>query len=305
MVGKAAERAVRFSDLSDDGALDEAIRRLEKLGIDQMLSRAGIREGDLVVVGDLEFTWWRDQTAKGLDPDELPAAPAGGQGGTVIAERLRLVVKIGSSSVTGSDGAPDAALLGRLASEIGAELAAGTDVVVVSSGAVAAGWAAIGGGAERPSDLAVLQAVSAVGQHRLMSAWADGLRPRRGRWSARSSWRPLDFADRSQYLHARQTLDQLLAWASSPIVNENDAVADEEIRFGDNDRLAALVAHLVGAERLVLLTDAPGPADGRSPRRRRGLAHRGGGRDRPLPRGRGRRPRRGRLRRHGIEAGCG
>jgi GTP-binding protein len=72
VVGKAAVRAVRFSDLADDGALDEAIRRLEKLGIDKMLSRAGIHEGDLVVVGDLEFTWWRDQAAKGLDPDELP-----------------------------------------------------------------------------------------------------------------------------------------------------------------------------------------------------------------------------------------
>ena len=72
IVGKAAERAVRFSDLENDGALDEAIRRLEKIGIDRMLSRAGIREGDRVVVGNLEFTWWRDQTAKGLDPDELP-----------------------------------------------------------------------------------------------------------------------------------------------------------------------------------------------------------------------------------------
>jgi len=72
IVGKAAERAVRFSDLENDGALDEAIRRLERLGIDKMLSRAGIREGDRVVVGALEFTWWRDQTAKGLDPDELP-----------------------------------------------------------------------------------------------------------------------------------------------------------------------------------------------------------------------------------------
>jgi len=72
VVGRAAERAVRFSDLSNDGALDESIRRLEKLGIDRMLSRAGIHEGDHVVVGDLEFTWWRDESAKGLDPDELP-----------------------------------------------------------------------------------------------------------------------------------------------------------------------------------------------------------------------------------------
>ena len=72
VVGKPAERAVRFSDLEDDGALDEAIKRLERLGVDKMLGRAGIHEGDVVVVGELQFTWWRDQTAKGLDPDELP-----------------------------------------------------------------------------------------------------------------------------------------------------------------------------------------------------------------------------------------
>ena len=72
VLGKPAERAVRFSDLEDDGALDEAIKRLERLGVDKMLGRAGIHEGDVVVVGELQFTWWRDQTAKGLDPDELP-----------------------------------------------------------------------------------------------------------------------------------------------------------------------------------------------------------------------------------------
>jgi len=72
VVGKPAEKAVRFSDLEDDGALDEAIKRLERLGVDKMLGRAGIHEGDVVVVGELQFTWWRDQTAKGLDPDELP-----------------------------------------------------------------------------------------------------------------------------------------------------------------------------------------------------------------------------------------
>jgi glutamate 5-kinase len=173
------------------------------------------------------------------------------------AERSRLVVKIGSSSVTGSDGGPDVALLGRLAAEIAAEVDQGRDVVVVSSGAVAAGWAAIGRGADRPTDLAVLQAVSAVGQHRLMSTWADSF-DAVGRTVGQVLLAPNDFADRNQYLHARQTLDQLLRLGVVPVVNENDAVADDEIRFGDNDRLAALVAHLVGAERLVLLTDAPG-----------------------------------------------
>jgi GTP-binding protein len=72
VVGKAAERAVRFNNLEDDGALDEAIKRLERLGVDRMLSRAGIKEGNLVVVGDLEFSWWRDATRAGLNVNDLP-----------------------------------------------------------------------------------------------------------------------------------------------------------------------------------------------------------------------------------------
>ena len=169
----------------------------------------------------------------------------------------RLVVKIGSSSVTDANGAPNVELLNRLASEIAGLLAGGSEVVVVSSGAVAAGWAAIGQGAPRPADLAVLQAASAVGQHRLMSTWAAAFESA-DRVVGQVLLAPNDFADRSQYLHARQTLDQLLGLGVVPIVNENDAVADDEIRFGDNDRLAALVAHLVGATRLIMLTDAPG-----------------------------------------------
>ena len=75
MNGRAAERAVRLSDLTDDGALDEAVRRLERLGVDRLLGRAGILDGDRVVVGDLEFAWFRDQTAKGIDPASLPRRP--------------------------------------------------------------------------------------------------------------------------------------------------------------------------------------------------------------------------------------
>ena len=174
-----------------------------------------------------------------------------------MSNETRLVVKIGSSSVTGPDGAPAVDRLTRLAAEIAALASSGTEVVVVSSGAVAAGWAAIGHGRPRPQSPAVLQAVSAVGQHRLMSTWADCF-ARVDRTVGQVLLAPLDFADRQQYLHARQTLEQLLAFGIIPIVNENDAVADDEIRFGDNDRLAALVAHLVGASRLVMLTDAPG-----------------------------------------------
>src|SRR5215469_10142253 len=132
-------------------------------------------------------------------------------------------------------------------------------VVVVTSGAIAAGWAALepGGRRQRPADPAVLQAVSAVGQHRLMRLWQDGL-DRDDTLAGQVLLAPLDFVHRTQYLHARGTLRHLVDLGVVPVVNENDAVADEEIRFGDNDRLAALVAHLVGAQLLVLLTDTPG-----------------------------------------------
>ena len=160
------------------------------------------------------------------------------------------VVKIGSSSVTEET-------VGRLCDEIAAARADGHTVVVVTSGAIAAGWGALDRGEQRPSDPAVLQAVSAVGQHRLMRLWQDGLDPH-GALAGQVLLAPLDFVHRTQYLHARGTLRHLVDLGVVPVVNENDAVADEEIRFGDNDRLAALVAHLVGAQLLVLLTDAPG-----------------------------------------------
>jgi len=160
------------------------------------------------------------------------------------------VVKVGSSSV-----GPDT--VARLCGELAAARGDGHTVVVVTSGAIAAGWAALGRGEQRPSDPAVLQAVSAVGQHRLMRLWQDGLDPY-GLLAGQVLLAPLDFVHRTQYLHARGTLRHLADLGVVPIVNENDAVADEEIRFGDNDRLAALVAHLVGAQLLVLLTDAPG-----------------------------------------------
>ncbi len=160
------------------------------------------------------------------------------------------VVKVGSSSVTEET-------VARLCGEVAAARWAGHTVVVVTSGAIAAGWAALGRGEQRPSDPAVLQAVSAVGQHRLMRLWQDGLDPH-GVLAGQVLLAPLDFVHRTQYLHARGTLGHLVDLGVVPVVNENDAVADEEIRFGDNDRLAALVAHLVGAELLMLLTDTPG-----------------------------------------------
>ena len=173
------------------------------------------------------------------------------------ARRPVLVVKLGSSSVTTPDGHVDTAAIGSICREIALIRAGSRRVVVVSSGAIAAGWSALGDGRTRSKDLAVLQAVSAVGQPLLVQAWIDGL-AEHGLVAGQVLLAPLDFVHRQQYLHARQTLDHLLELGVVPIVNENDAVADDEIRFGDNDRLAALVSNLVGADRLALLTDTPG-----------------------------------------------
>ncbi|HEX3947642.1 MAG TPA: glutamate 5-kinase [Acidimicrobiales bacterium] len=171
--------------------------------------------------------------------------------------RPTLVLKVGSSTVTGPGGQVDRKVVGRLCDEIAAQRQAGRDVVVVTSGAIAAGWSALDRPGPRPTDPAVLQALSAVGQHRLMRTWEDGLIPH-DLLAGQVLLAPLDFVHRQQYLHARGTLAHLLELGVVPVVNENDAVADEEIRFGDNDRLSALVAHLVGADLLVLLTDTPG-----------------------------------------------
>ncbi len=168
-----------------------------------------------------------------------------------------VVVKVGSSTVTTDRGDVDVDVVGRLCQEVAALAGAGNRVVVVTSGAIACGWAAIGRPGPRPSDPAVLQAVSAVGQQHLMRAWQDGLSVE-GLLAGQVLVAPLDFGHRRQYLHARATLRHLWDLGVVPVVNENDAVADEEIRFGDNDRLAALVAHLAGADLLVLLTDTPG-----------------------------------------------
>jgi glutamate 5-kinase len=166
-----------------------------------------------------------------------------------------VVVKIGSSSITGPHGI-DTVAMDRLCGEVAELRAGGHSVVLVSSGAIAAGWAAMGGG-PRPQDPGLLQAVAAVGQHRLMRVYDDALATR-GLHVGQVLLAPLDFAHRQQYLHARQTLARLLELGVVPVVNENDATSDDEIRFGDNDRLAALVAHLVAADLLVLLTDTAG-----------------------------------------------
>ncbi|CAN5573350.1 glutamate 5-kinase [soil metagenome] len=168
-----------------------------------------------------------------------------------------VVVKIGSSSLTDRAGRVDRAAIEKLCAEVAGLHADGHAVVVVTSGAIAAGRPALGLDLGDAVDIVTLQAVSTVGQSRLMRVWDDVLAGH-GLVGGQVLIAPLDFMERSQYLHARATLQRLLALGVVPVVNENDALADDSIRFGDNDRIAALVAHLVKADLLVLLTDTPG-----------------------------------------------
>ncbi len=170
---------------------------------------------------------------------------------------MRCVVKIGTSSVTDAAGAVDVGAVAKLAGEIAQARADGHEVVVVSSGAITAGVATLRPPGGRPRDPITLQALSAIGQHRLMRVYDDALGAN-GLLAGQVLLAPPDFGERRQYLHARASLERLLELGVVPVVNENDAVADDEIRFGDNDRLAALVANLLGAGLLVLLTDTDG-----------------------------------------------
>jgi glutamate 5-kinase len=169
---------------------------------------------------------------------------------------MRVVAKIGSSSLTDERGVIDRAAIAGLCDEVAALRRNGHEVVVVTSGAVSSGVAALGLAA-RPSDMATLQALAAAGQPKLMEVYAAEL-GRHHLVPAQVLLVPHDFGNRRQYLHARQTITRLLELGCVPIVNENDAIANDEIRFGDNDRIAALVSHLIAADVLVLLTDTPG-----------------------------------------------
>ena len=169
-----------------------------------------------------------------------------------------VVAKIGTSSLTDERGEIRTDAIAKLCLEVAGLRSAGHSVVIVTSGAIGAGLPALGlGGENRPRDAVTLQALSAVGQSRLMGVYGDELATH-SLVAGQVLLAPLDFVERRQYLQARGTLKRLLELGVVPIVNENDAVADDEIRFGDNDRLAALVAHLVDADLLTLLTDTPG-----------------------------------------------
>ena len=171
-----------------------------------------------------------------------------------------VVVKIGTTALTDSRGLFDPGRLAALAEAIEARMKAGSDVVIVSSGAIAAGIEPLGL-TRRPADLATKQAAASVGQVALVNAWSTAF-GRYDRTVGQVLLTAHDIAQRVQHTNAQRTLDRLRALHAVAIVNENDTVATNEIRFGDNDRLSALVAHLVGADALVLLSDIDGLYDG-------------------------------------------
>ncbi|KAA8818442.1 glutamate 5-kinase [Bifidobacterium rousetti] len=173
-----------------------------------------------------------------------------------IAEAETVVVKVGSSSLTSPNGHLDATRLNALVAALSEAHRQGARVVLVSSGAIAAGFGPLGFD-ERPTDVATQQAAAAVGQGLLMAQYEAAF----GRFGVHVGQILITAEDTiraTQYRNVQRTLDRLLDLGVVPIVNENDSLASNEIRFGDNDRLSALVANLVRADALVLLTDVDG-----------------------------------------------
>lgn len=178
-----------------------------------------------------------------------------------VAQARRIVVKVGSSSLTTASGGLDADRVDALVDVLAKSRSGGEkEIVLVSSGAIAAGLAPLGL-RRRPRDLARQQAAASVGQGLLVARYTASF----ARYGVRVGQVLLtsdDMSRRAHHRNASRTLDKLLAMGAFPVVNENDTVATDEIRFGDNDRLAALVAHLVHADLLVLLSDVDGVYDG-------------------------------------------
>ncbi|MDA8370611.1 MAG: glutamate 5-kinase [Nocardiopsaceae bacterium] len=172
----------------------------------------------------------------------------------------RVIVKVGSSSLTAPDGRIDRERIRDLADVLAEQRASGTEVVLVSSGAVAAGMAPMGL-RTRPRDLATQQAAASVGQGLLVAHYTAAFAAH-GLTAAQVLLTVEDLMRRVQHRNAQRALRRLLAIGAMPIVNENDTVATHEIRFGDNDRLAALVAHLLRADALLLLSDVDALYDG-------------------------------------------
>ena len=198
------------------------------------------------------------------------STPSQAQVRRAVAQARTVVVKVGSSSLTQPSGHLDAVKLEALTAAVAANVNAGARVVLVSSGAIAAGFGPLGF-SERPRDVATQQAAASVGQGLLMARYEAAF----ARFGIRVGQILITAGDTiraTQYRNARRTLERLLDLDVVPIVNENDALASNEIRFGDNDRLSALVANIVRADALVLLTDVDAAAHRLRAERRRHVA---------------------------------
>ncbi|WP_216903540.1 glutamate 5-kinase [Synechococcus sp. CCY 9618] len=176
----------------------------------------------------------------------VPTPAAGGAG-------LRRVIKVGTSLLRGTPERPTAAVIADLAASFGRQQRRGDQLALVTSGAVGLGCEALRF-TKRPTEVVALQAAAAVGQGRLMGLYQDAFAVR-GLAVAQVLLTRSDLASRRRYRNACRTLEQLLTWGVLPVVNENDTLATDELRFGDNDTLSALVAVAIGADELVLLTD--------------------------------------------------
>ncbi len=175
---------------------------------------------------------------------------------TLLRDARRIVVKVGSSLVTNEGRGLDEQAIGEWCRQLSALVRDGREVIMVSSGAIAEGMKRLGW-TTRPHELHELQAAAAVGQMGLAQMYETKLREN-GLGSAQVLLTHADLADRERYLNARSTLLTLLAHGVLPVINENDTVVNDEIKFGDNDTLGALVANLVEADALVILTDQKG-----------------------------------------------
>jgi glutamate 5-kinase len=201
------------------------------------------------------------------EPAEEPPAPRAPQPEEQrwdIASAARTVVKVGSSSLTTPGGAIDDGRIAALTQALADRVRSGAQVLLVSSGAIAAGMSPLGL-RKRPRDLATQQAAASVGQGLLIARYTAAF-ARHGLGTGQVLLTADDLMRRGHYRNAQRTLDRLLELGMVPVINENDTVATDEIRFGDNDRLAALVAHVTRASALILLSDVDGLYSG-DPRR--------------------------------------
>jgi len=176
-----------------------------------------------------------------------------------MQKNKRVVVKVGTKTIMSADRAPDRKMLKSLACQIASVSDGGTDVILVTSGAIGSGMSLLGI-KKRPKDLAYLQAAAAIGQCHLMHLYSEYFHGHNygiGQILLTQD----DFNDKARFLNIKHTINTLLKHKAVPVINENDTVATEEIKCGDNDRLSSLVAALCGADMLIILSDVDGLLD--------------------------------------------